>query len=169
MIGCAGSPQPIHDGHAILAGMTDLDALRHWLDNYTKAWRSNDADTIGALFTEDAVYRWNPWEVEPDGQGRDAIVRAWLDDQDAPDAWELSCEPLAVNGDLGVARCVTTYAPTEDEPETTYHNIFLVRLADDGRCSDFTEYYMKQPQDDDEAEEPELAEEADEVVEAEER
>ncbi len=31
------------------------------------------------------------------------------------------------------------------EPETIYRNIFLVRLVHDGRCSEFTECFMKEP------------------------
>jgi hypothetical protein len=31
------------------------------------------------------------------------------------------------------------------EPETFYRNIFLVRLVHDGRCSEFTECFMKEP------------------------
>jgi uncharacterized protein (TIGR02246 family) len=125
--------------------VTTLRALGAWLDRYTKAWASNDAETIAALFTEDATYRWHPWEEQPEAVGRQAIVDAWLEDPDEPNAWTLECEPLAVNGDLGVARCITVYDATPDEPETTYHNIFLVRLAADGRASEFTEYFMKEP------------------------
>jgi ketosteroid isomerase-like protein len=120
--------------------MTDRDALARWLDRYVEAWRSNDAETIGSLFTDDAVYRWHPYDEGDDvARGRDAIVRAWLEEPDEPDSWELTFEPLATTGDLGVARAVTTY--TDDG--RTYHNIFLVRLDDDGRCSDFVEYFMK--------------------------
>lgn len=126
--------------------MADLQTLGLWLDGYAKAWRSNDEETIAALFTQDAVYRWHPWdEGDASAQGRDAIISSWMEEPDEPDAWELSCEPLAVNGDLGVARCVTRYLTTADEPETTYHNIFVVRLTDDGRASEFTEYFMKEP------------------------
>ncbi len=121
--------------------MTDLDALAAWLDRYAEAWRSNDAELIGALFADDAVYRWHPYDEGDDvARGRDAIVRAWLAEPDDPGSWELSTEPLATTGDLGVARAVTTY-----DDGAVYHNIFLVRLDDDGRCSDFVEYFMKAP------------------------
>ena len=131
--------------------MTDLAALDAWLERYKKAWASNDAETIAALFTEDATYMWHPWEGDdPDAIGREAIVAAWLDDPDDPGSWTLECEPLAVNDDLGVARCTTIYRATADEPETTYYNIFLVRLTDDGRASEFTEYFMKEPRPEDE-------------------
>ncbi|HEY7793973.1 MAG TPA: nuclear transport factor 2 family protein [Gaiellaceae bacterium] len=122
--------------------MADLDALRRWLERYAVAWRSNDAETIGALFTDDAVYRWHPYdEGDAVARGREAIVHAWLEEPDDPGSWEFTAEPLAITDGLGVARAVTTY--TEDG--IAYHNIFLVRLEDDGRCSDFVEYFMKAP------------------------
>ncbi len=123
--------------------MTDLDSLARWSKRYVEAWRSNDAETIGALFTDDAVYRWHPFDKSEDvARGRDAIVRAWLEEPDDPESWELTAEPIAVGGDLGVIRAVTAYGGDE---ERTYHNIFLVHLNDEGRCFDFTEYFMREP------------------------
>ncbi|MDP9482146.1 MAG: nuclear transport factor 2 family protein [Chloroflexota bacterium] len=127
--------------------MTDTAALRDWLDRYERAWRSNDSADIAELFTADAVYRWRPWD-SPDvrADGRDAIVKEWLDGPDDPGSWTLECEPLAVNGDLGIARCVTRYRATDERPApTVYHNIWLVELTDDGRCRDYTELYMEEP------------------------
>jgi hypothetical protein len=126
--------------------MTSQAVLRSWLDRYEVAWRSNDAEMVRGLFTEDAVYRWHPWDTGDEvAHGIDAIVAAWLDDPDDPNDWEFEAEPLAVDGDLGVARCRTVYHATAEEPRKVYHNIFLVRLTDDGRCRDFDEYYMREP------------------------
>jgi ketosteroid isomerase-like protein len=126
--------------------VTTVAALADWLDRYEQAWRNNDAAQVRALFTDDAVYRWHPWEEPADGaDGSEEIAEAWLEQPDDPDAWTLECEPLAVNGGLGVARCMTRYRATARGPERVYHNIWLVTLTDDGRCSDFTEYYMKEP------------------------
>lgn len=126
--------------------MTDHVAVREWLDRYEAAWRANDAGTIRALFTEDASYRWHPWETGDDlVRGADAIVAAWLDEPDDPQAWEMRFEVLAVDGDLGVARCQTVYRPTAESPRRAYRNLFLIRLTADGRCRDFTEYYMREP------------------------
>ena len=125
--------------------MTDAAAFDSWLERYADAWRSNDAERIGALFTDDAVYRWHPFDEGDDvARGRDAIVRAWLEEPDEPGSWTLEYERLAVEGDLGVARCVTTYADT-GEGSRVYHNIFLARLDDEGRCFDFVEYFMRVP------------------------
>jgi ketosteroid isomerase-like protein len=129
--------------------MTDLATLRDWLDRYERAWRSNDPADIVDLFSADAVYRWRPWDSPADGaDGRDEIVRAWLQEPDAPDSWTLESEPLAVNGDLGIARAVVRYRVGPSRPKPiTYHNIWLIRLGSDGRCSDFTEHFMANPKD----------------------
>jgi SnoaL-like domain len=128
--------------------MTDLQTLRDWLDRYEIAWRSNESDLVEALFTDEAVYRWHPWDQEGQlARGSEAIAQAWLAEPDAPGSWDLAAVALAVNEDLGVARCVTRYRATPTEPERTYHNIFLVQLDPDGRCSDFTEFFMLEPAD----------------------
>jgi ketosteroid isomerase-like protein len=125
--------------------MTDAASFDRWLERYEEAWRSNEAERIAELFADDAVHRWHPWDEGDDvARGRDAIVRAWLEAPDDPGSWEFTAERLAVEGDLGVARCVTTYADT-GEGARVYDNIFLVRLDESGRCFDFVEYFMQRP------------------------
>ena len=65
--------------------MTDLAKLDDWLHRYEHAWRSNDPADIAGLFTDDAVYRYHPWE-DADARvvGRSAIVDSWLKDPDDP-------------------------------------------------------------------------------------
>jgi hypothetical protein len=46
---------------------------------------------------------------------------------------------LAVAGDLGFVRGWTTYT----NPPTAYSNLWVVRLAADGRCVEFTEWWME--------------------------
>ncbi|HEY7735835.1 MAG TPA: nuclear transport factor 2 family protein [Candidatus Limnocylindrales bacterium] len=130
----------------------DHAAFQSWLDRYIDAWHSNDAATVGDLFTEDALYRYHPWD-EPPVRGREAIVGSWLGpDRDAPDSWKAEYRALAVDGDLGVAVGESRYL-TEDRSavERTYHNVFVCRFADDGRCREFTEYYMLEKAPDDPA------------------
>ena len=125
--------------------MTDAAAFDGWLERYRDAWRSNDPERIGALFTDDAVYRWHPYDKGDDiARGREAIVRGWLEEPDEPGSWELACERVAVDGDVGVARCLTTYAD-KGEGARVYHNVFFVRLDEDGRCFDFVEFWMRDP------------------------
>jgi len=126
--------------------VTTLAALSDWIDRYERAWRSNDAGQAADLFTEDAVYRWHPWDTpEQRAEGRGDIVEQWLKDPDDPSSWTMEFEPLAVNGALGVTRGVTRYVAAEGRPARTFYNVWLVRLTDDGRCSDFIEYFMEEP------------------------
>lgn len=113
------------------------DQVGRWLDSYIAAWRSNDRDRIAALFTEDAEYRYRPYQ-EP-VIGASAIAADWLRDPDEPGAWEADYAPLAVDGDIAVATGETRY-PAEGK---VYSNIFVMRFAGD-RCSSFTEWYMRQ-------------------------
>ena len=125
--------------------MTKND-IQSWLDRYILAWRANQATAIEELFTEDATYRFHPYD-DSDGMvvGRDAIVTAWLEKPDDPDAWEAAYEAWSVDGDRAVGVGTTRYLATTDKPERTYYNCFLMKFADDGRCSEFTEYYVRKP------------------------
>ena len=117
--------------------------VQTWLDRYVEAWRANEAGPIEALFTDDAVYSYRPWDSdEHTMRGRDAVVASWLEEPDAPEAWDAHYEPFAVDGDRAVAVGWSRYAPTGDDPERTYHNAYLLRFAPDGRCAEFHEFYM---------------------------
>lgn len=117
--------------------------LQDWLDRYVAAWRANEREPIAALFTEDAVYRYNPYGGEDHTlRGVEAIVDGWLAEGDDPDAWEARHEPYAIEDDRAVATGWSRYDATDDAPARTYRNVFLLRFAADGRCSEFTELFM---------------------------
>jgi hypothetical protein len=121
------------------------EQVQAWLDGYVEAWRANRREPIEALFTEGVVYRWRPYASYPAADGIDAVVEAWLGEtRDDPDAWEARYTPYAVDGDRAVATGYSRYFATADEPERTYWNAFLLRFAPDGRCAEFTEFYMEE-------------------------
>ncbi|HEX7173122.1 MAG TPA: nuclear transport factor 2 family protein [Candidatus Limnocylindria bacterium] len=117
------------------------DDVQAWLDRYLAAWRANEPEQIESLFTEGATYRYHPYGADA-LQGREAIVAGWLEEGDDPDAWDAHYEPFAVDRDRAVATGWSRYTATDDEPERTFHNVFLLRFAPDGRCEEFTELYM---------------------------
>ena len=78
--------------------MTHDDANR-WLQAYVDAWRSYDPAAIAALFTDDARYRYHPWDDPV--EGRDAIVADWLGNKDDPGAWEASVRGMGGRGRPG--------------------------------------------------------------------
>jgi ketosteroid isomerase-like protein len=114
------------------------EQVQAWLDAYVAAWRSYDAAAIGALFSDDAEYRYHPYD-EP-LRGRAAIADDWLGDRDEPGSWEARYEVQLVEGDRAVATGETRYAVGR-----TFSNLFLLAFAADGRCREFTEWYVEHP------------------------
>jgi ketosteroid isomerase-like protein len=114
------------------------EGVQAWLDDYVDAWRSYDADAIGALFADDAEYRYHPYD-EP-LRGRQAIVESWLGDRDEAGSWEARYEALVVEGDRAVATGETRYATGR-----TFSNVFALAFDGEGRCLQFTEWYVEHP------------------------
>jgi ketosteroid isomerase-like protein len=122
--------------------------VQAWLDAYERAWETYDPDQIAALFSDDAEYRWHPYD-EPE-VGRDAIVEAWLNPggnasgRDEPGTYLGEYHPFAVDGNKAVAIGTSTYwtDAARSKVDRLYFNNWLLEFADDGTCSSFTEYYM---------------------------
>ena len=122
----------------------DRTSVQHWLDAYIEAWRANTRDAIAALFTDDVVYRFAPFGEDAVARGIDALADAWLGQPDDPASWEARYEVYAVDGDRAVAVGQSRYFAHDDEQERVYQNVFLLRFAEDGRCAEFTELYMRE-------------------------
>ncbi len=130
----------------------DHGTAKEWLDRYVAAWISYDPSAIGDLFTEDVSYRYHPND-EPT-VGRDAVVASWLGEstaqevstRDAPGTYAAAYAPVAIEDDVVVAVGTSTYYTAPGGPvDTIYDNCFLMRFDESGRCSAFTEYYVKRP------------------------
>ena len=116
--------------------MIDRAAVRRWVDGYLQAWSTNDPDELAALFTEDARYWTLP--TRPPIEGRDAIIRDWLDRADQPGTWTARLDILAVDGDVAVVQGEVDYAGSDDD----FANLWVIKFADDGRCAEFTEWWI---------------------------
>jgi hypothetical protein len=122
--------------------MIDHAHVERWLADYVSAWKSYDADAIGALFGSDAAYRFHPYD-EP-VRGRDAIVANWLEVRDAPGTYDADYKPIAIDGNSAVAQGRTQYFKADGKTlESEFHNLFVMRFDDEGRCMDFVEWYMQ--------------------------
>ena len=124
----------------------DEASVARWLTDYVAAWESYDAEAIGLLFSDDATYRWHPWdESDKVAHGREAIVAGWIDDQDAPGSWSAEYRPWLVSEDRAVATGVSRYVGSDGAVEREYHNVFLLVFDHEGRCREFSELYMRRP------------------------
>ncbi len=131
-------------------GTIGRDAIDRWLASYVAAWKSYEREAIGALFSEDVVYRYHPGD-EPI-VGREDVVASWLGDGDFPDAstpdepgtYDATYRAVAVDGDVAVAVGSSTYRDEPGGPVTkTYDNCFVMRFDDEGRCHEFTEWFVE--------------------------
>jgi ketosteroid isomerase-like protein len=132
--------------------MIDRAGVDGWLDDYVAAWKSYDREAIGALFAEDVEYRYHPYD-EPI-RGRDSVVAAWREEaefpgasgRDEPGIYDGSYRAVAIDGDVAVAVGQSTYTDGPDGPVAeVYDNCFLLRFDDEGRCREFTEWFVKRP------------------------
>jgi len=128
----------------------DHSGVQGWLDRYVDAWLTYDPEAIGDLFSEDVEYRYHPYD-EP-VVGREAVVASWLGEtsedgassRDAPGTYEASYAPVAVDGDVAVATGTSSYRDEPGGPFTkVFHNCYVMRFDADGRCREFTEWYMQ--------------------------
>jgi hypothetical protein len=130
----------------------DHETAQDWLHRYADAWKSYQPDDISSLFSEDVVYRYHPSD-EPT-VGRDAVVASWLGEgttagastRDAPGTYDAQYSPVAVDGDTVVATGTSRYREVPGGPVVrTYDNCFVMRFDGEGRCREFTEYYVRRP------------------------
>lgn len=107
-----------------------------WLAGYEAAWRAPGIDGLAGLFTSDATYLKSPYE-EP-VTGLDAIQRMWEEEREGPDeVFTLATEIVAVDGPMAVVRAEVHYG---DPPVQEYRDLWVIRFAEDGRCSWFEEW-----------------------------
>ncbi len=118
------------------------DQFAAWLGRYVAAWRGRDPEAVGDLFGADCSYSYNGGHTSV--VGREAIVKAWLDEVEEG-SWDAAYEPLAIEGDVHVSVGWTRYADGEGALRDEYSNIFVCRFDEDGRCTQFSEWWMKAP------------------------
>ena len=125
--------------------MSSRKDVDDWLGKYVEAWKTYDRHAIGDLFTENAEYRFHPYD-EP-LVGRDAIVEGWLEEPDVAGTYDGSYRTIAVDGPVAVATGTSLYraSPSDTAIDRVYENCFVMEFDDDGRCRRFTEWYMKRP------------------------
>jgi SnoaL-like domain len=117
-----------------------VEHVQRWLDDYVAAWGSYDEDAITALFAADATYAYHPYD-EP-LRGADAIAASWLEQRDEPGSWEAAYAPALIEGNSAIAKGETRYTDGK-----VFSNLYELEFDDEGRCTSFTEWFMRHPQD----------------------
>lgn len=114
----------------------DRERVATWLAGYLQAWRTAGVKPLGELFTPDATYRQGPYD-DPVA-GLPAIGRMWDETRDGPgEIFTAATSIVAVDGDTAVVRVEVKYG---DPVHQEYRDLWIMRFADDGRCSAYEEW-----------------------------
>ena len=123
-----------------------------WLEAYVRAWKTYDREQIGALFSPEVECRYHPYD-EPI-RGREAVVGSWLGEgshlgapgRDQEGTYDAAYRTIAVDGQVAVAVGTSSYSSSPEGPvDEVYDNCFVIRFDGDGRCREFTEWFMLRP------------------------
>lgn len=114
----------------------DRKDLGGWIARYERVWRTPGTEALAELFTADASYRNGPYAEA--SRGLAEIAALWEAGREGPDEpFEISAEPVAVEGAVGVARVEVAYG---DPVVQEYRELWVVTLDEDGLCSSFEEW-----------------------------
>ena len=122
--------------------MLDKMAVAKWLDVYVHAWKTYNREELGNLFSENAIYQYSPFQ-EPI-RGRAAIVESWLEKPDAPGTYDGHYAPVLIEENRAVTRGTSLYFEEDGSTlKTEWSNVYFLTFDDEGRCSEFCEWYMQ--------------------------
>jgi nuclear transport factor 2 (NTF2) superfamily protein len=120
-----------------------------WVDAHDAAWRANDPQMIGDLFTDDGIYHLGPFEGPWRGYrgpiiGRQAIEEAWSTAFDPDERFDATAEVVAIDGRRAVVRRTITYEGASREPAARYGCVWVLDFDDDGRCREYQEWFVEE-------------------------
>lgn len=116
--------------------MVERADFARWIEAYERAWRTPGTASVRGLFRSDATYRAAPFDQPL--RGLEEIETFWeAERESAEEVFALTCELIAVEGDVAVARVEVRYgAPAEQ----TYRDLWIITLDAAGRCAAFEEW-----------------------------
>ena len=108
-----------------------------WAQRYAQAWEEADDVAAGALFTEDATYRSDPFS-EPH-RGRDAIRAYWREVTASQSDVVVSVGEPVVAGSRAVVEWWTQM--NSDGTPVTLPGALILDFDESGRCQALREYF----------------------------
>ena len=109
-------------------------AARAWIDGWSRTWPAKDADAVGALYTDDAVYLSHPFR-EREASAREYARRAFADGELVEARFG---EPIASGNRAAVEYWAVLVSGGK---EVTLAGTAVLRFARDGRVEEHREYW----------------------------
>jgi len=121
--------------------MTPEDAARAWIEGWSRAWPAKDAELVGSLYADDAVFNEQPFRVPRRG-GSGARDYAWWAFQEQAEVRCWFGEPI-----LGIDERVAVewwaIITTHDEGDQTIAGTSILRFDPDGRVREQHDYWSQ--------------------------
>lgn len=115
------------------------EAFETWLREYGRAWEKGDPEAAAALFTDDALYFWTPFQQPK--RGRQEIAAAWRRATSTQADIRFTAEVWAVIGNRGVARWRTSFRRRATGHQVELDGILSAEMDATGRCAVFREWW----------------------------
>ena len=115
---------------------------RAWAEAWAHAWRTHDAELVGTLYTEDSVFRSQPFRPPHEGAEGAAAYAAWaFEDEREARVW--FAEPRVAAGESAAVEYwgISTAASGAVE---TIAGVALLRFGPDGRVVEQRDYWSRQ-------------------------
>jgi SnoaL-like domain len=114
----------------------DGTVVEQWVERYERVWRTPGTDGLADLFQPDATYLPSPWATPI--TGLDELAEFWDAERDgAEEDFSMSSEVVAVEGETAVVRVSVEYGVPDGG---RWRDLWVIRLAPDGRCYSFEEW-----------------------------
>jgi hypothetical protein len=111
--------------------------LEEWLTEYRRAWIERDPDAAAALFTDDALYREQPYDEA--FAGPEGVRGYWASVTETQADVELEYGTPVVEGNRAA---VEWWATLENGGvEITLAGEFMLRFDENGLCQELREYW----------------------------
>lgn len=110
-----------------------------WLQEYGAAWQATDANKFSALFEEDALYYWTPFEDPKKGKTEiaGAFGAAVARQQDI----DFGARVLYVTAQLGAAHWSCAFTRAGSGTRVHLDGIFVVQFGESGKALSFREWW----------------------------
>ena len=116
------------------------ERFQEWLRDYGDAWEKRDPEAAAALFSDDALYYWTPFE-EPK-RGKEEIATAWRKATSCQRNVKFLYDVLAVIGTTGIARWHASFERNSTARPVELDGTLMAEFAGDSRCRVFREWWQ---------------------------
>ena len=113
--------------------------FQSWLSAYGEAWQAKDAGAFAALFADNALYYWTPFDEAKKGSGE--IQAAFADAVSTQRDIDFGARILYVQAQLGAAHWSCAFTRISTGKRVHLDGIFVVQFADAGKALSFREWW----------------------------